>query len=505
MSFASRPKEISDALQTQEMGQIVESNLKLLRELNLHVRAFCSNLALNGADFLRHADQVVDSAMINPMSDNMELYHCLIGLMLELSSQNQQYTQNFEEVKYLNNYFGSYFTNLRQIGEGGYGIAFTANLHVPAALSLSSDVLKNDAIVIKVPRSGFDPLHESVVGTVLNALRQYNFGFTYCLGGFYCESAYTRNARGEPFQYTLPVGFTPVFDQGLQMPLQVSSGLGMFRDSKATNLMQLTRTIASPINVPGNIFSLCDNPSGDYEHAYSFSIWEYVSAAKIYEYIKIGNLNDFRNIWYLTLHTLMFAQKYCYFMHNDLHVGNYLVRKFPQPVSVKTYQQRPCFSGQYFEEITTLVHPVILDFGRATVNIGNREVCAFDFTVPTLSNKHCGEFVPLRDIMYLTFSILINLRIKIVLEINFDWIFDSVKDILIAYFTQVLNPNWQPVLNDLCERIKDGTYGFLELFHDTYSSKVNRAVTVRFNNMLSTLGQSGNMEDYVNWFWKNVL
>ena len=155
-------------------------------------------------------------------------------------------------------------------------------------------------------------LHEFIVGSCLNQIRNITSGFMYIYGGFFCSSTTD--------------GFQP-------SPRSV---------------------------VSDHIVDIC---SLDFNKA-AFStmmITEYIEGKQLKEYANNSNLHFLLDYIF---YSLKIAYKTYRFCHNDLHAGNIIVKELQQEVEL-----------QYDNKIIQIrLIPQIIDYGKSQIDIGNDHV-----------------------------------------------------------------------------------------------------------------------------------
>lgn len=177
-------------------------------------------------------------------------------------------------------------------------------------------VIKNFA-VMKIQQPSSAPqeelIHEIVVGTILNAMRDYLPCFMYVYGGFFC--GYPTDANMKALKFA----------------------------------------------------TMCDNNSD--MHACMLS--ENVPSPRDFRdfwFDSTINENDKQKVFLLVCFSLAEANSRFGFVHGDLHFGNILIRKAKPAVTLKFN-----FAGKSLS-ITTSWIPVIIDFGRSQINWNGKKL-----------------------------------------------------------------------------------------------------------------------------------
>lgn len=174
----------------------------------------------------------------------------------------------------------------------------------------NNPVIKNFA-VMKIQQPASAPqeelIHEIVVGTILNAMRDYLPCFMYVYGGFFCGYPTDANMKA--------MKFATMCDNNSDM-----------------HACMLAESVPSPIDFR--------------------DFWM----------DKGINEDDKQRVFLLLCFSLAEANTRFGFVHGDLHFGNVLVRKVKPSLTLKFK-----FNGRDLE-ITSQWIPVIIDFGRSQIN-----------------------------------------------------------------------------------------------------------------------------------------
>lgn len=413
------------------IADVIDKNIELLQILNTNVRSMCNNKPfinqnIDSVEFYKTILEIYDIAQNEPTYNNMENLHCSI---YKIMKENIENIYNLEEVYVLKPNINNFFDPIYKLNQGGNGIVYKVGFKN----------LLDMYFILKIPLNNIDPLHEMVVGLVLNQIRNKTPCFNYCLGGFYCDAEDVKN--------------------------------GNYLTSK-------------------NI-EICNRNIADNSDTYTFSLWEYIEAPykktnnqgldslhKFILYNSYFNEKQFIIFIYFLIKSLNDAHVHCSFMHNDLHVNNVRMRK----LNTELIKQLPNKGLLGWLKQTTVINikflPIILDYGRSTIEFNGNKICSFDPNVPDMFNKSkigkgtCDYFNPFLDIIYYYFTLLVKLAQTSYIGGNPDT-FEEIYHIMFDFFLNIMNTQDKEYLENYIIDIISQRKNWSDVWEDVYEKHID--------------------------------